>query len=126
MIKYVLVVCTFAALISCKKTSDTAPTLSITKAQWITSTQNRFGYVSLILSGSTNADYVTVTTYGDGLYSLYKLPMDANKNFNNDTVYILFTASANPTDSFSTSTTVSAIIGSRTLTDTLKSGILHY
>ncbi len=127
MIKNILAACLLFAIVSCtKKSTNPSPTLIITKAQWVTSTQNGFGFVSLILSGSTNADSVMVATYGDGVYSLYKLPMDANKNFNNDTVSIMFTASANTAGSFSTSTTMSAINESGLLTDTLKSGVLHY
>ena len=127
MIKNILTTSLLLASICCsKKSLNSPPTITLTKSQWVTSTQNGFGFVSLILSGSTNADSVMVATYGDGVFSLYKLPMDANKNFNNDTIPIMFTASADMAGSFSTSTTLSAINGSGELTDTLKSGVLHY
>ena len=47
--------------------------------------------VSLVISGSINADKVTVETHGDGLIGFYDIVLDSKNNFSNDTIGISFT-----------------------------------
>jgi hypothetical protein len=127
---------------SCKKDDNTDSTkvyndlkgtsISLTNSKWFTTksgnTDNGFGNVNLSISGTTNADKVTIETYGDGLISDLDLVLDSKKNFNKDTIVISFThfSGALPTDEFERSTKLKAIKGSDTLIVNLNSGKLKY
>lgn len=99
-----------------------------TNIKWITTNINGFGTVNLVISGATNADKVTVKTYGDGLIGDFPLDLDSKKSFNKDTVVISFThfSSAPPTTEFEFSTNIKAYKGSDTLVVTFYSGKLKY
>lgn len=100
-------------------------TLQLTKSVWFTQKKNGFGSVMLVVSGSTNADYVSVLSYGDGLLYDSNIKLDSNKKFTNDTIEISFThaPSDKPVDA---KTTITAYTGSDTLTVRLNGGQLKY
>jgi len=127
MKKLLLLLIILTVFFSCtNKTASNPPTLNITSAKWITTTDHRFGFVEVILSGYSNTDSVTVENYGDGLISNMKLPMDANHRFYNDTIPISFTADTIGAGYFTKSTIVLAYNNSQIFADTLYSGKLHY
>jgi hypothetical protein len=96
----------------------------LSTADWFTTLQGSSGTVNLNISGNTNADKITVTTYGDGLISEYPVGT-TNQYFNNANIGISFTQSADKT-LFQQSTTLQAIKGTDTLKVTLASGNLQY
>ena len=104
--------------------------LKITKSTWYTTTtnSNSFGQVNLGITGSTNADRVTVLTSGDGVIDEQNILLDTEKNFKQDTIGISFThfTGTPPTTLFERSTVVKAYKGADTLTITLNSGKLRY
>ncbi len=64
--------------------------INITKTEWYTSISDRgFGEVYLNIEGNTNAELVTIDTYGDGLAGCYEVKLDKNKNFS-EKIMILF------------------------------------
>ena len=103
--------------------------LKITKSTWFTTTNsNSFGQVNLAITGSTNADRVTIQTCGDGLINEQNILLDTQKNFKQDTVAISFThfTGTPPTTLFERSTVVKAYKGADTLTIKQNSGKLRY
>lgn len=107
--------------------------LILLNAQWISSTKSYsegggFWFLSLVLSGSTNADKVTVETYGDGVIGEQNISLDSQKYFSNDTIGISFShySTTPPSGEFSMSTTIKACKGLDTLKVTLNSGNLKY
>jgi len=105
-------------LMSCAKKSETTKVfLNLTKENWITSKNGEFRNTKVILSGTTNADKLTVETYGDGVLDQHPIVLDSKKSFSNDTVAISFQyLGTNPYDSTITvSTKVRAYKGSDTL-----------
>jgi hypothetical protein len=127
---------------SCKKDDNTdstkvyndskGTTISITNSQWFTTTKGNssssIGYVNLLLSGSTNADKVTVRTFGDGIINDEDVVLDSKRTFNKDTIGISFMhySSNPPSDEFESSTIIKAYKGTDTLVITLNSGKLKY
>lgn len=105
--------------------SEKGTTLQLTNSTWFTEKEGEFGFVSLIISGSTNADKVTVLTIGDGLRMDESILLDANKKFANDTIGISFTHAAS-NDAFEPSTQIKAIKGIDTLVVNVKGGLLKY
>ena len=105
-------------------------TLSITNSVWFTTTSNTnsFGQVNLAVTGSTNADKVTVMTYGDGVPGEKNILLDTSKGFKNDSTVISFThfSGTLPVTEIERSTVIKAYKGSDTLTVTLNSGKLNY
>jgi len=105
-------------------------TLSITNSVWFTTTtnSNSFGQVNLALSGTTNADKVTVMTYGDGIPGEKVIKLDVLKAFAKDTTVISFThfSGTIPATEFETSTIIKVYKGLDTLKITLHSGKLRY
>ena len=93
-------------------------------AVWFTTAQGSSGTVNLNISGNTNAEKITVTTYGDGLISEYPVST-ANQYFNSAGIAISFTHSVDKTV-FSENTTLKAIRGTDTLKITLASGNLQF
>ena len=104
--------------------------LKITKSTWFTTTtnSNSFGQVNLGITGSTNADRVTVLTSGDGVIDEQNILLDTQKNFKQDSIGISFThfSGTPPTTLFERSTVVKAYKGADTLTVKLNSGKLRY
>lgn len=105
--------------------NDNGTTLQLTNSTWYTQKLNNFGYVNLIISGSTNADKVIVMTIGDGLIGESDVLLDSNKKFISDTTGISFT-NAPSVDLFEQSTKLKAIKGEDTLVVTLNSGNITY
>ncbi|MFI5139672.1 MAG: hypothetical protein ACHQIM_17760 [Sphingobacteriales bacterium] len=107
------------------KYTDANGTFVVLKTtDWFTTVQGSSGTVNLNISGNTNADKITITTYGDGLISDYPINT-TNESFNNANIGISFTQSAGKT-LFQQSTTLKAIKGTDTLKVTLASGNLQY
>lgn len=145
MKKSILTVCLLVFLFSCSKeddnivvsnpisidnsirnySNDNGTTLQLTNSTWYTQKLNNFGYVNLIISGSTNADKVIVMTIGDGLIGESDVLLDSNKKFISDTTGISFTTVPS-VDLFEQSTKLKAIKGEDTLVVTLKSGNITY
>ena len=121
------------AFASCKKAEDNSPpNISVTSSNWFTTTSGNltdglFGNVFLSISGTTNADILTIESYGDGDINETPLLLDSNNNFN-DTIGISFTffGSTVPTGEFESSTKIKAIKGNDTLVVTLNSGKLKF
>jgi hypothetical protein len=111
-------------------TDSKGTSLNIINSVWFTTTtnSNSFGQVNLAISGSTNADKVTVMTYGDGVLYEENIQLDLSKGFTNDTTGISFThfSGTPPTTGFEMSTIIKAYKGSDTLKVTLNSGKLKY
>ena len=64
--------------------------LDITKTEWNTTISgDRFGNVYLTIEGNTNAELLTIETYGDGLLGCKEIHLDENQNFS-DKLLILF------------------------------------
>ena len=105
-------------LMSCAKKDGTSNVLlNLTKTKWVTSKNGEFRNTIVILSGTTNADKLTVETYGDGVIDQHPIELDSKKSFSNDTVGISFQyLGTSPYDSTITvSTKVRAYKGSDTL-----------
>ena len=104
------------------------PELTLTKADWHTTTEIRdgltFGFVHLSVSGTTNGDRVTVITYGDGIISEEELSLDQENSFDQD-IIIKFTHMAD--NEFQVySTVITAYRGHRTTKINLESKALAY
>lgn len=104
--------------------------LTITNSTWFTTTTDSksFGQINLAISGSTNADRVTVLTRGDGLIGEQNILLNTDKSFKKDTVTISFAhfSGTVPTTDMETSTVIKAYRGLDTLSITLQSGKLKY
>jgi len=104
--------------------------LRIDSSFWFTSIHQapkmKFGHVHLVISGKTNAERVTVLTYGDGLRAEFELKL-TNGMFN-DTIAISFSPGI-PSDNtlpFYSRTHLKAYSGSSVFDTTLHSGPLRY
>lgn len=104
--------------------------ITITNSLWYTTTtnSNSFGLVNLAITGSTNADRITVLTSGDGVLSEQNILLKTDKSFKSDTVVISFShfSGTLPTTVFEKSTVIRAYKGSDTLSVILNSGKLKY
>jgi hypothetical protein len=103
----------------------------VTKTDWYTKTfpanELTFGYVYFVVQGTTNAERITVQTYGDGLIGDY--PIKIVNGIFNDTVQISFTHAVNSISSsftFYSSTILKACLGSEILEMNFNSGVLQY
>lgn len=86
------------------------------------------GNVNLAIRGKTNAERLTVRTYGDGLWRDQALEIDKQGMFN-DTIGISFTFFSSPPDfsvGIDSKTVVKAFLESATMDTTLISGPLFY
>jgi len=131
----------FSALAGCKElqysTSELQQTnkikLDIYDSFWFTRTtkltHGMFGDVNLVIKGKTNAERITVRTYGDGKIGDLEVKLDTNGVFN-DTIQICFThfstipdlpISVNPKE-----TMLKAYLGSNWISKTFSSGPLQY
>jgi len=113
---------------TCVYTTAKGTTLRITNSVWFTTTtnSNSFGQVNLALTGTTNADKISIMTYGDGVSGERGIQLDTSKSFTNDTTVISFTHfSGNiPVTGFETSTILKAYKGLDTLKIKVNSGKL--
>lgn len=106
--------------------SENGVNLQLTFSNWYTEkTTNGFGIVHLTVSGSTNADKITVLTHGDGLLSGYNLILDSDQKFTNRDAAISFTHAASD-EAFSSTTEIKATRGNKSLIVVLNSGELQY
>lgn len=116
---------------SCSKgggtfSSTSGITLNLTKQDWFLKRNDMGGgYISVGLSGTTNGDSLTILTRGDGLFYDYKIPLNSNKQFNQD-ISISFTATSVPEGSFKVPTYLLMYKGSDTLRVSLESCPLSY
>jgi hypothetical protein len=147
----ILFICFMLAFVSCstkdatdlstdftRNANDSTPvytdakgtSLSITNSVWFTTTSNTnsFGQVNLAVTGSTNADKVTVMTYGDGVPGEKNIQLDTSKGFKNDSTVISFThfSGIPPATEFESSTIIKAYKGSDTISVILNSFKLRY
>ena len=119
------------AVDSCSKgggtfSSISGTTLQLTKQDWyLTINEHGGGFISVSLTGSTNGDSLTILTRGDGLLYDYKIPLNSNKQFNQD-VSISFSANSVPSGSFKEPTYILVYRGNDTLRVNLESCPLSY
>ncbi len=87
---YILVMTLIVLLASCSE----KPKVNISNSFWyMTITNDTSGSLSAVylkISGTTNADKVTVESYGDGLLTEQNIALDSTKSFKNATVQICF------------------------------------
>jgi hypothetical protein len=125
--KKIILLLIIIGLASCSKNTDNIDiTLNITNSQWyLTRINNVGGMVNLKITGSTNADKVTIRTYGDGVVYDEKVELGSKKSFNED-ITISFTMDSVPGGEFEVSTKVMASNSTDTLIVPLNSGKLQY
>jgi hypothetical protein len=126
-VKKIILLLVIIGFASCSKNTDNSDiTLNITNSQWyLTRINNAGGMVNLKIAGSTNADKVTIRTYGDGVVSDENIELDSKKSFNED-ITISFTMTSVPGGEFEVSTKVMAFNSTDTLVVPLNSGKLQY
>ena len=90
---YIYLILLIVAITSCTKNDD--PTIKLTREDWYTVKLNKGGSVRLNLEGTTNADKITVTTFGDGLISDQELDINMFNHFKAD-VGISFIVTSKP------------------------------
>ncbi len=99
--------------------------LQIKKSIWYTEKINGFGNVNLEIIGSTNAERLTVQTFGDGLISDVNVVLDSKNNFSSEKIGISFTHDST-VDYITQGTIIKAYKGSDTLYVTIQSGRMKY
>ena len=105
--------------------------VNISNATWFTKTLktpgSTFGTVYLAIAGITNAERLTIRTYGDGRVGDRNIKLDANGIFN-DTIDISFTHAIPPQNSTPkySSTILMAYLGTEIKDTTLTSDALFY
>lgn len=120
---------------SCKKDSvpdvpgqkfeDSGTYLILSNSNWYTAKDNfGFGTVSVKFSGVTNADKLTIATFGDGVSAEQPVTL-SGKKFDQDDV-ILFTHAAASAGQFDTATKLKAYRGKNVLEIPISSGTLQY
>jgi hypothetical protein len=134
---FILFLYLFLVFTSCSKSVDTpkvysdskGTSISFTNSTWSTAKSTTgIGTVNLKISGSTNADRLTIRTLGesvDGLINDLNVKLDSKKSFN-ESVEITYTSTSVPTSQFELNTEVKAYRGSDTLIVSLSSGKLKY
>jgi len=109
-----------------QKYSDVRGTYITTNAvTWYLTTEGSGGTVHVKLAGVTNAEKITVTTYGDGLNSEIPMTMSGDGSFTED-IPVSFSATSRATGPFQESTVLKAYKGSDVFSVTLNSGNLQY
>lgn len=128
-----LIAILFAA---CTKNNDPAPAgkiyndakgtyVAVSNASWYLTTQGNGGEVHLKVAGTTNADKLLITAYGDGVQTGVNIAIGANHQFTEDVV-MSFSATSRQTGAFRENAILTAYKESDTLKATLASGDLHY
>jgi len=106
--------------------STRGTTLNLTKQDWyLTRNEHGGGFISVGLAGTTNGDSLTILTRGDGLFYDYKIPLNSNKQFNQD-ISTSFSANSVPSGSFKEPTYILVYRGNDTLRVNLESCPLSY
>jgi len=109
-----------------QKYSDAKGTYVTTNSlSWYLTKEGNGGTVHVKFTGVTNADRITITTYGDGLDSEIPITLIGNSQFNED-IPVSFSAASRSTSAFQESTVLKAYKGSDVLSVTLNSGNLQY
>lgn len=133
----------FLLLMSCEKEESvnsnqeyrdsSGISLDLSNCKWfvtktVISSNNSFANVNLSIAGTTNADKVSIETFGDGLTSEQVLTMDKQKNFKTDSIVISFRhfTGAFPTEEFESHTRIFVYKGLDTMVVDLKSHKLKY
>lgn len=113
-------------VITGKKYSDAKGTyIAIDTASWYLIKQGNGGEVHFKAFGTTNADKLAITTYGDGVQRNVNIPVAANQRFSEDVV-MSFSVTARQTNNFQENAVLTAYKGNDTLKAVLYSGNLHY
>lgn len=113
-------------VITGKKYNDAKGTyIAIDSTRWYLTTLGNGGEVHVKISGSTNADKLVITTYGDGVNMDNNITIGSNRQFIEDTG-MSFSVTARQTDTFQENARLTAYKGTDTLKITLASGNLHY
>jgi hypothetical protein len=71
------------SLLNCSKSEQLPNSISITKSEWTSSTNNEktMGVISLSIAGTTTCSNITIQTHGDGAISDEEITIDSNKHF---------------------------------------------
>ena len=93
-------------ILGCKKDESEKLALNISSTEWYTMTRTfnttTFCEVHLKISGNTNAELLSILTFGDGLKGCGEIKCDANKNFSTDVMIRFFPIHAYPERKFGT------------------------
>jgi len=115
-----------------RKSNSKKIELNIYNSSWFTRTEKSpefaFADVNLVISGKTNAERLTVRTFGDGKGGDMEIKLDSNGIFN-DTIRICFChdiSSSELSKVFYSETNLKAYLDSDKIDTTLNSGPLHY
>ena len=120
---YIYIFLLSLAFSSCTKNDD--PTLELSREEWYLERLNTGGAVHLVIEGTTNADKITVKTFGDGLISDHEIDIKLSNHFEEDIV-ISFSVSSVPTSEFELSTDLKIYKKTNMITVTLTSDKLKY
>lgn len=106
--------------------------LDIAECTWVTqltqSPRAMVGYVNLVVHGKTNAERLTVRTYGDGLWGDQEVKIKPDGMFT-DTIGISFTYFSSPPDftvPITSRTVIKTYMESTAMDTTVTSGPLYY
>jgi len=109
-----------------QKYSDAKGTyLTTNSVSWYLTKEGSGGTVHVKFAGITNADRITITTYGDGLDSEIPVTLTGSGQFTED-LPVSFSATSRATSAFQESVVLKVYKGSDILSVTLNSGNLQY
>lgn len=109
---------------SCTKYDE--PSVRFTREDWYTVKTDNGGSIHLIIEGTTNADKLTITSYGDGLIGDDEIDIKWNNHFKAD-VCISFMITSRPlSGKVVSSTELKAYKKENMITLKLKSDTLTY
>ena len=121
---YIFLTLLLLAFTSCTKNDD--PALKLTREEWYTVRTDYGGSVHLIIEGTTNADRVTVTTYGDGLISDHEIDINLFNHFKADVGISFIVTTAPLTGKFVSNTELKIYKNTNMITMALTSDTLKY
>jgi hypothetical protein len=129
----ILTSCTESKSVTNENQHQPSVKLKITNSTWVASVSksNRtmVGHVNLVIKGKTNAEKLTVLTYGDGVRGEMPVKLGIDGKFN-DTIGISFvyfgTTQPDYSRIFYSKTIVKAYLNSDEIDTTLNSGPLQY
>ena len=139
-LKIICLIILIAALNGCKELKNSTSKnpnskkieIKIYQAFWFTKTEKLthaiVGHVNLAIKGKTNAERITIRTFGDGVISDQNLNINPNGLFN-DTIEICFNYISPIPDHTITKdskTILKAYLGTETIDTTFTSGSLQY
>ena len=104
----VMLLLTVPILLNCQKNESELLSLNIATQEWYTSTHtfnnNLFCDVHVKISGTTNAELLSIKTYGDGLMGCSEIKCDSGK-FISDVIICFFMLNDTNSRSFTTELT---------------------